>query len=313
MACSGSKAPTVSSDAASDAALPDAAAFALADLSWMHSHDFDGDGKRDVVDVEFTGGAHCCYRLTVTLSSGRAIALPFDLDGGYVGGLTLERPANFTVEVGADGVARFVMTIAAYGGRFEPIPAEWVRLGVRSHRIAVSLRTGALEIENLGWDCGDAIDALTHGRLAVWEGWPSRCDVAELLMALAGQRMFDNEVHLGTAKTEASLDHVWLLGSDGRRLSLQVVRREMRILRVDMEQPLGPAKALVAALGPPEARLPYTRWGFTHATGQWVWASRGLVVYVDRESRIIRRAGVFVATDRASYQRDLVMAGAPWR
>ena len=41
--------------------------------------------------------------------------------------------------------------------------------------------------------------------------------------------------------------------------------------------------------------------------------SRGLVVDVDRESRTIRRAGVFAPTDRASYKRDLLMAGAPWQ
>jgi hypothetical protein len=306
LACSGSKrSPPVRSDAP----VADAGTFQLADQSWMRSHDFDGDGKRDLVDVELSGGAHCCYRLTVALSSGPVVALPFELDGGYVGGLSLDRPENFTVAVDADGVARLVMTIATYAGRFEPIPLVWVRLGARSHRIAVSLRGGTMKIDNLGWGCGDALDALTHRRLVVWEGWPSDCDVGELKLALDGTSTSDNDVLLGTAKTEAALDHVSMLGSDGRHFSLHIARRDIRVLRVDLEQPLGEARSITDALGPPEARMPYTRWGFTHPTGQWVWASRGLVVYVDRENRTIRRAGVFVATDRSTYERDLRWSG----
>ncbi len=159
----------------------DAAPIPRADTSWMTSHDFDGDGKRDLVDVAYSGGAHCCYKLAVTLSTTQhTIAIPFELDGGYVGGLTLERPENFTIEI-REGVAMLVMAIAGYNGRPQPIPLEWTKAyGVRSHRIRVDVRTGQLHVENLGWSCAEATDALVHRAFDAWEGWPASCSYAEL-------------------------------------------------------------------------------------------------------------------------------------
>jgi len=119
-------------------------------LPWTERFDFDGDGERDRVDVDFTGGAHCCYLLSITMTSRGVVALPFEIDGGYVGGLSLERPDNFDVEVGSDGVATLVMTVATYAGRALPIPAAWTRdFGVRSHSIRVDARSGTIRVDNL--------------------------------------------------------------------------------------------------------------------------------------------------------------------
>ena len=65
---------------------------------WRTDHDFDGDGRPDRVDVAFTGGAHCCYVLTVHLTaSSRTVRVPFEIEGGYVRGLDLGRPDDFNV------------------------------------------------------------------------------------------------------------------------------------------------------------------------------------------------------------------------
>ncbi|MGN6108813.1 MAG: hypothetical protein ACTHU0_27150 [Kofleriaceae bacterium] len=312
-ACSGSKpARPIRDDARTavlnDAATVDAGQFVAADTSWRRSHDFDGDGRRDVVAVEYTNGAHCCYKLTVSLSAKASeVAIPFELDGGYLGGLSLDRPENFTIEVGRDGVSSFVMAIATYGGRWEEIPLAWVRrYGVRSHRVRVSLRDGNMRVENLGWDCASAIVALTQRRFTLWEGWPATCTHVDIALAIDVTRTVGNDVSLGG--TAASLDHVsTIVTPDARIVTLDVYQRETRIVRIDVGGPEDRSKALVDALGPPEARLPYTMWGFTHPSGQWVWPSRGLVVYVDRTNRAIRRAGVFSPTDLAAYKRDLAL------
>lgn len=125
-------------------------AAAPADPPWQTSHDFDGDHLADRIEVEFTGGAHCCYRLSIALSgTGAVVPIPFELDGGYVGGLTLARPENFTIE-DRDGGASLVMTIATYGGRNLPIPGEWKSAyGVTSHRVRVTLRGSTLEVRDV--------------------------------------------------------------------------------------------------------------------------------------------------------------------
>jgi hypothetical protein len=56
---------------------------------WTRAFDLDGDGRPDEILPSFSGGAHCCYELTVRLSStGEATRLPFSLEGGYAAGLT---------------------------------------------------------------------------------------------------------------------------------------------------------------------------------------------------------------------------------
>lgn len=117
-----------------------------ATVPWNERFDFDGDGAPDVVDVAFSGGAHCCYTLAVRLTrTGRTVAIPFELDGGYVGGLSLALPDNFNIEVGPDRVAMMTMRIETYNGQPEPIPPEWQRAyGIHSNSIRVDLRDGTL-------------------------------------------------------------------------------------------------------------------------------------------------------------------------
>jgi hypothetical protein len=117
---------------------------------WETRYDFDGDGKLDRVEVSYTGGGHCCYLFQLRLSSRkRPIELPFLLDGGYPFGLNLSRPEHFDVrDVDGDGASDLVMEIGTYGGRNEPIPVEWKRLGVRSHRVVVHFPRGRMRVEN---------------------------------------------------------------------------------------------------------------------------------------------------------------------
>jgi hypothetical protein len=295
-----------------DGPTPDAAArdARAADTSWTHTHDLDGDGKPDAVAVGYTGGAHCCYRLAVTLSTtGKIVPIPFELDGGYPDGLTVDRPESFALEVAPTGTTVLVMRVATYSGRPERIPLDWVRtFGARSHRIAVSLRGGVLRVENRGWSCDAALEALLQRRLDVWEGWPATCAWGDLLTGLDVTSTADNDVTLGSARATASFDRVSpLVSHDARRITLAIYRRDGRIVRIDVDEAVlgGEAAPLIGALGPPEVRLPYTLWGFTHPNGQWLWPSRGLAVYVDRASARIHHAAVFTPTDLATYKREL--------
>ena len=62
---------------------------APANHGWEDAHDLDGDGVRDRITSEFSGGAHCCYTFGAALSSrgGETVMLPFWFDGGYAGGM----------------------------------------------------------------------------------------------------------------------------------------------------------------------------------------------------------------------------------
>jgi hypothetical protein len=132
-------------------------ALAFADLAaltpptakdWRRAFDFDGDGVADTVDSRFTGGAHCCYFLTVRLSSGKVFEVPFEMDGGYVFGLDLSRPGNFDIRV-VDGRARLFMYIARYTYTEYPIPKKWKRqYGFTSHHVIVSFAKDRMTVRD---------------------------------------------------------------------------------------------------------------------------------------------------------------------
>jgi len=298
-------APIAIRNAAADAhAVADAAADASADPAWRTSHDFDGDHVPDAITVDYSGGAHCCYTFTLELSRDhKHVALPFQVDGGYVGGFDLSRPESFTIETAPDGVAMLRMRIASYGGRLEPIPAAWVRTyGIHSHVIRATFRGGKLAIENVAWDCAAAIEHLRALELASWEGLPP-CSEAELASAIDSTSGLEDSI--GTEHRSVKLRRAIVDLDASLELVLAVTRDPPNeLVRIDVDV-ARPAAELLDALGPPDARLAYSHWGSRVATGQWVWATRGLVVYADPSGKTIHHAAVIPPTDVETYRRRL--------
>lgn len=115
--------------------------------SWREAYDLDGDGKNDRIIDEFTGGAHCCYRIGAVLSStGEAVMAPFELDGGYPQGLDLSRPEQLAVRARPGGLPEIVYQIAVYNGEPQPLEPAWTeQWHVRSHRVALCFAGGKLQ------------------------------------------------------------------------------------------------------------------------------------------------------------------------
>lgn len=117
---------------------------------WTQAFDFDGDKVCDVITVEYTGGAHCCYRLAVRLSSTRKTHhLPFLLDGGYVGGLDLSQPSRFAIRHTDGALPEMLMEIETYNGTPLPLPTAWKQhYGINTHFIAVGFAHGELRVRD---------------------------------------------------------------------------------------------------------------------------------------------------------------------
>jgi hypothetical protein len=121
------------------------------EMGWQRMHDFDGDGKNDEIEVEFTGGAHCCYYLTVRLSLTRkAHRLPVSLDGGYVGGLDpLSQPDHFSIRKIDGELSELLMEANTYNGEPYPLPKAWKRrFGLKTNFVAVSFPRGRLRVRD---------------------------------------------------------------------------------------------------------------------------------------------------------------------
>lgn len=129
---------------------PSTVSVAASPVPWTRSFDFDGDGLKDEVQVSFSGGAHCCYRLSVRLKgSGEVHRLPFQIDGGYLGGLDLSRPKQFDIRRTDGALPELVMEIEHYNGIANPLPETWTaQYGFRTHHIAVGFPEGRLRVRD---------------------------------------------------------------------------------------------------------------------------------------------------------------------
>jgi hypothetical protein len=118
---------------------------------WEKAYDLDGDGKRDEIIGDFSGGAHCCYRFGARLSSnGKTIMLPFEMDGGYQGGEDLlSKPDQFTIRTPPSGLPELVMKISTYNGKPYPLERKWMRrYGIRTHHVAICFRGGRVRVRD---------------------------------------------------------------------------------------------------------------------------------------------------------------------
>ncbi len=118
---------------------------------WQQSFDFDGDGIKDEVESEYSGGAHCCYKISVTLSSTKKThIIPFEMDGGYPKGLDLSRKEHFNIQdYDGDGKAEIYMEIDTYSYHKYTIKRGWTKkYGIRNNYILVDFENGRIRYKN---------------------------------------------------------------------------------------------------------------------------------------------------------------------
>jgi hypothetical protein len=118
--------------------------------TWREAYDLDGDGTNDRIISEFTGGAHCCYRIGAALSStGKTTMLPFEMDGGYPGGLDLSQPDQFAVRTRDGSLPEIVYQIATYNGDPQPFDPAWAeRWKIRAHRVVLCFAGGKPQVHD---------------------------------------------------------------------------------------------------------------------------------------------------------------------
>ncbi|GMT49074.1 MAG: hypothetical protein IEMM0008_0613 [bacterium] len=116
-------------------------------VDWRLAFDFDGDGIMDEVRIDYSGGAHCCYKISVILSSTRKTRrIPFEMDGGYPKGLNLSRKVHFDIQdYDLDGKAEIFMEIDTYSYHKHTIKKGWIKkYGIRNNYILVDFENGRI-------------------------------------------------------------------------------------------------------------------------------------------------------------------------
>ncbi len=119
--------------------------------NWLDQFDLDGDGIKDHIYFDFSGGAHCCYKINIVLTSDKKErTFPFEMDGGYIGGIDNSKPDQFDIrDIDNDRLPEILMRIQTYNGGSKAIPVKWqTEYGIKSNHIVIEYKGEQLTIRD---------------------------------------------------------------------------------------------------------------------------------------------------------------------
>ena len=112
---------------------------------WQNHFDFDGDRIIDSIYYQSTGGANCCYELSVRLSKfQKLLDLPFLIDGGYLF-FDLSQKDNFNIiDQNNDGIFEIFINIDHIERDFatDELNSLQDKYGFKTSKIRVDLSEG---------------------------------------------------------------------------------------------------------------------------------------------------------------------------
>lgn len=117
--------------------------------SFLENRDLDGDGKSDKIFFDYTQGAHCCYLMSLMLSSDSlVIKYPFEMDGGYLFGVDGSMPDHFYIkDYDGDNLPEIFMEIYTYNGRKSPLEKSWIKeYRIKTNYILFDYHNGKMNV-----------------------------------------------------------------------------------------------------------------------------------------------------------------------
>lgn len=119
--------------------------------AYLQNRDIDGDKISDDIIFDYSGGAHCCYKMSIYLSSkDSTYSYPFQMDGGYEFGIVDgSQPQQFRVDdLDRDGLPEIFMVISTYNGEVYEIEEEWtMTYGFKTNYIVFDYYKGDIVIK----------------------------------------------------------------------------------------------------------------------------------------------------------------------
>lgn len=151
-----------------------------------------------------------------------------------------------------------------------------------------------------GRSARERLTAFARGDLAGWRGLAPSTTLADVAAVFEVDHEFTGAGPLGGRFEPAD----WVAASaDGFPRGIRIWHRGERVVLLDAEVELGAQadEGLLSELGEPEARWAAALGPIPVDGSEWVFAARGLTLYVDPGTRRVDRLLVYEATDLETY------------
>lgn len=151
--------------------------------------------------------------------------------------------------------------------------------------------------------CRDALVALQQHGVAAWRGLPTGCAPDELAPAIRDADPSPGMADLGLRK---AFFRSGILAPSGAPVQVWSTTDEREVLMLAIEAPpfLPTGQSATDQLGDPDARLDTARGTVPLAASEWLYAGRGLAVFVDPDSDAVWRTTLFRPCTPAEYEDE---------
>jgi hypothetical protein len=152
-------------------------------------------------------------------------------------------------------------------------------------------------------DCRAALVALQDEGVEAWQGLPTGCAPDELAPAIGDVDPSPGMTDLGLRK---AFFRSGILAASGAALQVWTTTDEREVLMLAIAAPsfLLTGQAAAERLGDPDARLDSARGTVPLPASEWLYAGRGLAVFVDPDTDAVWRATLFRACTPAEYEDE---------
>lgn len=150
--------------------------------------------------------------------------------------------------------------------------------------------------------CAAALDRVRSWDLRGWHGWPEDCTRAAVEERLGAPNPGEGRGFLGTERREHSYQTFAVKGAEE---PVRVWSADGRPVMLDVEYPTLAVgwKDAASAWGEPDARLDFD-WGHTPIQGgEWVWARRGVTVFINPANDALLRVALYRPVALDDYRR----------
>jgi hypothetical protein len=150
-------------------------------------------------------------------------------------------------------------------------------------------------------DCNAPLKQFARRQFSHWQGLVADCTRADL------DALFPRDDDwIGTGMLgEGEYDYIWL-SSSGYENPVRAWLDGERLALLEVESPaLANPTRLLSALGEPDARLDAYRYTVLVTAGEWVYARRGLTLFVYPTENYIYHLAVYAPCSVAEYEHNL--------
>jgi hypothetical protein len=151
-------------------------------------------------------------------------------------------------------------------------------------------------------DVRSALRAFARQDFRNWQGLPKSTEFGEVVLLFPAESEWEGTGRLGSEQDEHQYRYVRI---EEFEHPARVWLQADNVILLDLEYPIANLDELINHLGAPDAKQDSYLGTFLVEKSEWIYAQRGLTLFVNPEARTLLRIAAFQQSDLENYLKHL--------